>query len=87
MGCLIDLTFAIVSLLVIVTYAGLTLIGATPEKALLIAIGGGIVVGSLLSVAFRILSNAEEGVPTQTHEDVASPVAPSGDYHIKRSAK
>jgi hypothetical protein len=58
---LVDALFGIVGLLTLVVYAMLIVTGTRPEQALLLAIGGGIVMGLLLRTLLAIVSVAVEG--------------------------
>lgn len=60
-----ELSFGVVGLLTLTVYLVGIARGAVPEVALLVAVGGGLVVGVLASIALRILAtspgSAEEG--------------------------
>lgn len=58
MAYLTDLAFAIVGLLTIAVYGWLLLVGSLAETALLVALGGGLLLGLLASATLRIVVTA-----------------------------
>ena len=55
MANLTDLALATVGVLTIAAYSALLLLGAPPEQALMLALGGGLVLGILASLAVHLL--------------------------------
>lgn len=63
MANLTDLALAAVGFLTITAYSGLLLLGAPPESALALALGGGLVLGILASLAVQVIEDGPHPPP------------------------
>ncbi|MGH2458729.1 MAG: hypothetical protein ACRDIY_07670, partial [Chloroflexota bacterium] len=60
---LTDVALAAVGFLTIGAYSGLLLLGAPPESALALALGGGLVLGILASLAVKVVEDGPHPPP------------------------